>query len=179
MSSKPIPHRCRRAAGKQVDDAPPFQVADDGAVDAAAPPSPVIDADHAWRWRRMDPAMTNQAQDGVAADRHRQSSRQTGTGLTAQHHTDIGLCLGQPFAATRLARSQPRHGFDEDPPWAVAAAEAADLQAPRHSPVLPRQVLEGSLIGAVHPRRGSSATRTGGIDRGGVSGDQQPARVQR
>ncbi len=61
----------------------------------------------------------------------------------------------------------------------MAAVEAEHLQALRHSPVLPRQILKGSPIGAVHPRRGSSATRTGGIDRGNVSGDQEPARVQR
>jgi len=68
MGSEPIPHRCRRAAGQQVDDAPPLQVAHDGAVGPAASLRPIVDAHHPRRRRRYGPATTDQAQDGVAAD---------------------------------------------------------------------------------------------------------------
>lgn len=69
MGGEPVPHRCRRAAQQQIDDASPLQITDDGAVIPAPPPSPIIDADHPRRRRRHDPATAAQAQDGVAADR--------------------------------------------------------------------------------------------------------------
>lgn len=103
MGRKPVSHWCRGATGQQVDDAPPFQVADDGAVGLTAPPRPIIDADHARWWRGNDGTSTDQAQNRVAADRHRQSSRQTSTELAAEPHADVGLRLGQSFASTRFA----------------------------------------------------------------------------
>lgn len=82
MGGEPVPHRCRRAAGQQIDDAPPLQVTHDGAVGSAAPPRPIVDADHLRRRSRYGPATTDQAQDGFAADRHGQPPRQSCAGLT-------------------------------------------------------------------------------------------------
>jgi hypothetical protein len=69
----------------------------------AAPPRPIIDADHARGRRRDDPAPTDQAQHRIAADRHCQSSRQASAGFAAEHHADVGLRLSQPLASARFA----------------------------------------------------------------------------
>ena len=78
-----------------------------GPARSAAPPSPVTDADQVWWRRRIGQAPANQAQDDVVANQHRQSSRKTGTGLTAEHHADIGLYLGQTIATARLCAAGP------------------------------------------------------------------------
>ena len=99
--------------------------------------------------------------------------------LTAQHHADVGLGLGQPVAAARLARALPRHAFGGDPSRATAAAEAAHLHPPRHRVVLPGQVVECPPIPAVHPRRSTPADPTGRLGRRSPGDDQQPRFIQR
>lgn len=49
MSGQPRGDCCRLAIGQQVDNAAPFQIANDGAVAMTALPCPVVDAYHAGR----------------------------------------------------------------------------------------------------------------------------------
>lgn len=94
MRSEPLPHWLAGAAGQEIEDATPFQIADDRAVAPASPPSPVIDPDHTRGRAPCALATADQPQDGVAADRHGKPSRQAGAGLAAERHADIGLRLG-------------------------------------------------------------------------------------
>lgn len=73
----------------------------------AAPPRPIVDVDHPRRRGRYGLATTDQAQDGIAADRQGQPPRQPCAGLTTQHPAALGLHLSQPVAAARLARARP------------------------------------------------------------------------
>lgn len=70
-------------------------------------PRPIVDVDHPRRWGRYGLATTDQAQDGIAADRQGQPPRQPCVGLTTQRHAALGLRPSQPVAATRLAHARP------------------------------------------------------------------------
>jgi hypothetical protein len=103
---------------------------DEGAVSPAAAPRPVVDADDA-RWRyRLDRDSPDQAQQGVAADRHGEPARQAGPRFTPGTQRQRPLNLGKPDGAPLPKRRRRGQAFGEDPARAagVRAAEAADLK---------------------------------------------------
>ena len=179
MRSEPIPHGLAGAAGQEIEDATPFQIADDRAVAPAPPPSPVVDPDHTRGRAPCALATADQSQDGVAADRHGKPSRQAGAGFAAERHADIGLCLGQAIAALCPRTGEAGNRLGKDAARTMAAAEAAYLHPPRDRAILPGQVLQGSPVRAMHPGRPSPTMRTGCAGCGSPGRDRQRIGVQR
>jgi hypothetical protein len=131
MRLQPGGDRLGLAIGQEVDGAiGALQIHDQGAVALATAPGPVIDTDDARRRCRFNRDSPDQAQQGVAADRHGEQARQAGAQLTPCAQCQRTLKLGKPDGAPLPKRRRRGQAFGEDPARAagVRAAEAADLQ---------------------------------------------------
>lgn len=76
------------AVGQQVDDAPPFQIAQDGAVAVAFAPGPVVHAKYGHRRIRLGAAGAHTVQQRGATDRHSHGGGVAGAGVAAERQAD-------------------------------------------------------------------------------------------
>ena len=140
-----------------------LQIDDNGAIASTTTPCPVINADDARGRRFRDRNRPDQAQQGVAADRHGKPACQAGAGFTA------GM---QSYAALRVAEADgppnPRQGhlrqlFSKDPARAPGsgAAKAADLKIEMADATLPGKISEMPDVSAVDAARTAAAQGTG------------------
>ena len=130
-----------------------LQIDDDGAVASAATPCPVVDADNARGRRYRNGSRPDQAQQGVAADRHGQPVRQAGAGFAAGMKSDAALRLGKADGPSNPWQGHLRQAFSEDPARAPGsgAAKATDLKIEMADPTLPGKISEMANISAMHP----------------------------
>src|SRR4051794_35487253 len=129
------------AIRQQVENSAAFEIADNGAVALAAPPSPVIYAENARRRRNGGIARANQPQQGIAADRHRQSTSQSRPWLAPEGKTDLLLDFAQPRGAPCLGRRNVQAlGEDAASALQARAAEAPDTDLQFDNAPLPRQI---------------------------------------
>ena len=149
----------------QQIDRPVFilQIDDDGAVASAATPCPVVDADDARGRRYRHGSHPDQAQQGVAADRHGKPARQAGAGLTAGMQSDAALRLGKADGPPNPRQGHLRQAFGEDPARAPGsgAAKATDLKIEMADATLPGKISEMANISAMYPARTAPAQGTG------------------
>jgi hypothetical protein len=148
-----------------------LQIDDDGAVASAPPPCPVVDADDAWGRRYRNGSHPDQAQQGVAADRHGKPARQAGAGLTAGMQGNAALRLGKADGPPNPRQDHLRQAFGEDPARALGsgAAKATDLKIEMADPTLPGKISEMPDVSAMYPARAAAAQGTGRC--GGASTD--------
>ncbi len=153
-----------------------LQIHDQGAVAPAPTPGPVIDADDARRRRRLNRDRPDQAQQGVAADRHGEQARQAGAQLTPCAQGQGTLDLGKADGAPLPEGCRRRQALGEDPARAagVRAAEAADLQGQTDDAAHQGKVGDMAGVAAVNPSRRHGADRTAGDQVGGsgMHGDE-------
>jgi len=130
-----------------------LQIDDDGAVASTPPPGPVVDADDARGRYYRNGSNPDQAQQGVAADRHGKPARQAGAGLTAGMQSDAALRLSEANGPSNSWQGHLRQAFGEDPAWALGsgAAKATDLKIEMADPTLPGKIPEMANISAMYP----------------------------
>jgi hypothetical protein len=163
MILQPSRDRVTLAVGQQVDRPVAFQIDDDRAVALAAPPGPVIDADDARRRCWFNRHSPDQAQQGVAADRHGEPVRQAGAGFAAGMKSDAALRLGEADSPPNPRQGHLRQAFNEDPARAPGsgAAKATDLRIEMTDPTLPGKISEMANISAMDAARAAPAQGTG------------------
>jgi hypothetical protein len=130
-----------------------LQIDDDGALASAPPPGPVVDADDARGRCHRNGSRPDQAQQGVATDRHGKPARQAGAGLTAGMQSDAALRLCQANGPPDPRQGHLRQAFGEYPARALGsgAAKATDLKIEMADPTLPGKISEMANISAMHP----------------------------
>jgi hypothetical protein len=142
------------AVRQQVEYPVPLQVDEDGPVAVTAPPSPIIDPEHArgraWPWRGI--ATARHPQQRVRADGDGQPRRKACPGLSANNEAEVALQIAQPARPTRRrpCRLAEALGKGSTQAGRVQAPEASDANAQRHRTTLPRQVAERAVVSAVH-----------------------------
>ena len=119
--------RGRFAAGKNVDDPPPFQIADQGSIPPTASPGPIIDPDHAQLFRGAARSSTHAPKKRIRlwrdnlGESHRVCSRYR-SGAHSVHpvamSVTVSVCTKLPFAtgpqcATRSASTKPGGGSSQ------------------------------------------------------------------
>ena len=77
MLLQPPCHAVRVPVGQEINHAVPLEIANDCTVACASPPRPVINANNTGGNQWLEIGCSNQPQNCVAADRHRQLVRQT------------------------------------------------------------------------------------------------------
>ena len=102
MLLEPLGDCLCRPIRKEIDDAPAFEIADNGAVALTAAERPVVDTDDAGRWMTGGLSRPDQAQQGVTAHRHGKPHRQARSGLTAEREPEVALNIAKPYRAPRL-----------------------------------------------------------------------------
>jgi hypothetical protein len=140
-----------------------LQIDADGAVASAPPPGPVVDADDARGRRYRNGSHPDQAQQGVAADRHGKPARQAGAGLTAGMQSDAALRLSEANGPPDPRQGHLRQAFGEDAARALGtgAAKATDLKIEMADPPLPGKIPRMANISSVSPARAAPAQGTG------------------
>lgn len=141
------------AVGQQVDDAPPFQIAQDGAVAVAFAPGPVVHAKYGHRRIRLGAAGAHTVQQRGATDRHSHGGGVAGAGVAAERQADGPVHRAQ---AVRLARPRARDAgqrFGEGAPGARGhgTAEAADPDEQNGRLAKAGDVPEAAPVEAVNP----------------------------
>lgn len=156
--------------GQEIEDGVTFEVDDHRAVAAPAPPGPLVDADDARLGLPRQRRRTHEAQEGIAAHRHRETMRHTGGGRTPEGETEMALEHAQPLGSAGVTDGDVTDALAEGPPQAgwVRAAEATEPEAQADGPALPGQIGEGALAVTVLAARGRS---TGGTARRPRTGD--------
>jgi hypothetical protein len=163
MILQPGRNRVTLAVRQQVDRPVALQIDDDGAVALAAPPGPVINADDARRRSRFNRRGPDQAQQGVAADRHGEPVRQAGARFTAGMQSYAALRFGEADGPPNPGQGHFRQLFSKDPARAPAsgAAKAADLKIEMADPTLPGKIPKMPDVSAVDAARTAAAQGTG------------------
>jgi hypothetical protein len=133
-----------------------LQIDADGAVASAPPPGPVVDADDARGRRYRNGSHPDQAQQGVAADRH-----------------------GKPNGPPDPRQGHLRQAFGEDAARALGtgAAKATDLKIEMADPPLPGKIPRMANISAVSPARAAPAQGTGCCSSASMSRYEHAIRV--
>jgi hypothetical protein len=159
--------------GKEVEDALPLEVDQDGAVGAAFLERPVVHAQDArWlgrRWfRRVD-----EAEHRVRARRHAQMRQESGAGLPAQGDADPCLGVGEPTRALGTWREELGKTLGEGALGAggVAAVEPAHVQAEPHRAPERGQVGGMTHVAAVDGTADVATSRAAGLLAGTASSD--------
>src|SRR3989441_6907170 len=67
MRPEPGGDGLRQTIVEEIDRAAPLEIDDDRAIATSLAVGPVVNADHAWRWSRRGPVITDPAQHGLAA----------------------------------------------------------------------------------------------------------------
>ena len=162
--------------GQQRNGATALEVDDQRAVGVAAPPGPVVDADHSRLGDRRRRHGAHRAQQCVAADRDGEARREPGAGRAADGEAEATVHLSQPSGPPQARRCHRTDALGEDPARAAGrvAPEAAQAQVHLGGAALPGQVAQAAAIAAVDPARGAPAPRTGGDAPPGPSLDDQP-----
>ncbi len=103
------------AVGQQVDDAPAFEVAEDGAVAVALAPRPVVYPEHRDGRDRLGRAGTHTMQQGRAADRHADGGGVAGAGIAAERQADGAVDRPQPIGLARPRQRDTGQLFGKRP----------------------------------------------------------------
>ena len=111
-----------------------------------------------WDGNRLD-----QAQQGVAADRHSMPARQARASLTAGMQSEAALRLSEANGPPDPRQGHLRQAFGEDPARAFGsrAAKATDLKIEMADPALPGKISEMSNISVMDAARTAPAQGTG------------------
>ena len=88
--------RGRFAVGQNVDDLPPFQIADQGSIPPTASPGPIINPDHAQLFRGAARSSTHAPKKRILAARKQQPFRQCLGRPTTQHEAEMKHQTLQP-----------------------------------------------------------------------------------
>ena len=132
---EPAGQRRSGAVREEVGDAMPIQVHHDGAVAAALPHRPVVDADVRGYRRVRHRHGPDQAQHRGSARRHAQVRQEPRPGSAAADDADPPLRFGQPTCPPGPRRDEIGRLLGEGAPGAarVGAVKASDLHVQRRS----------------------------------------------
>ena len=89
VAVQPSLDRGRFAVGKNVDDPPPFQIADQSSIPPTASPGPIIDPDHAQLFRGAARSSTHAPKKRILAHRQQPPLCQRLRRPSAQHETQL------------------------------------------------------------------------------------------
>ncbi len=155
MLLEPLGDCFRRPIRKEIDDAPAFEIADDGAVALTAAERPVVDADDAGRWMAGGLSRPDEAQQGVTAHRHGKPHRQARSGLTAEREPEMALNIAKPYRAPRLDARDGGQPLGEDPAGAVRrrATKTSRSDLDHDGTTLPGKVCQPAPVARMQARR--------------------------
>ena len=117
-----VRQKCHRPAS--------LKIADDGPVRVVAPPRPIVNADHVQMVRRQAAAPTNDAQQGVVADRNHQPPRKACRGSASQRQSEM---VDNEIESGRPSRGRRQHGVAETLGKNSPTAEHCESGAPQRS----------------------------------------------
>lgn len=149
-----VRQKCHRPAS--------LKIADDGPVRVVAPPRPIVNADHVQTVRRQAAAPTNDAQQGVVADRNHQPPRKACRGSASQRQSEM---VDNEIESGRPSRGRRQHGVAEtlgkNSPTAEHCVTAKAARRNDQTDTSPgqREIGDAATIMAMDPSGRSAARR--------------------
>jgi hypothetical protein len=131
---EPRRNRRRFAVRKDVNDAAPLEIADDGSIAMAPPPGPIINPHDSRWWRRWTVRRTssNQTKYCLATHRHGKPLCQACTGCTTSGEADMTLHFRQPVGTSGMLLRSLRKALSEDLPRTAAVASKPTCRYPHN-----------------------------------------------
>ena len=161
MGGKPRGGGRDLVVGQKLDDAAPFQIADDRAATMVAPEGPIVHANNA---KRFGPGMRpapNDAQQRVVADWQRKPGSERSTWPAAQRQAEV---MDDPLHASGAARAlrcrlPEALGKDPSSTTSLVASEPPCRQSKLDRMSAQGQVSDTPMVAAVNPMRETIAGR--------------------
>jgi hypothetical protein len=162
MPLQPTRHAAGVPVRQKIDHPITLQINDNRAVSRSAAPRPIIDANDTRRKRRINMSSSDQPQDRIATDWHRQFAGQSRTRFTPGCQSDGQLAFSQSHGAPCPRPHCFRHSFRKYNclAFGFGTAKSSSSQPEFHDPTIPWQISQIPLIMTMNASGRLATTRT-------------------